>query len=190
MFEKPYPVTRRTFWTFWRRGVLTMFNAGVAIAVPWALLVGGLDIVDQMMQRMPTPWSTIFGVGSALVLVAAWFIVAPVHCARWPIEAISMRPQVAAELESDVDAVAASLGVQWEEEYVSQIERFLDSDELQEARKFYHDATERTWDEVNAGLKEWPADRLREKLAILRTKCAEFVSESPMTPRKLQVLKT
>ncbi len=77
--------------------------------------------------------------------------------------------------EQDVDAIAASLGLRWEDQSLWQMNEKIKSGKRDEMIKQYRDEHHSTWDEAYKAIDEWSGTQLELKLHLLK----EYVAKKP-----------
>lgn len=106
-----------------------------------------------------------FGFGSLLFIFAVIFF--PLHVAFHRLIVPASREQVTS-LESRIDAILATIGTNWEQCYLFDVDKLLDAGKTDAARKLYHQHAGGTWDEAHAALKNWPSTLLEKKLELIQ----------------------
>lgn len=81
--------------------------------------------------------------------------------------------------EQDVDAIAASLGLRWEDQSLWQMNEKIKNGKRDEMIKQYRDEHHSTWDEAHQAMAEWSGTQLELKLHLLREYVAKARSLQP-----------
>jgi hypothetical protein len=148
---------------WWGSGAMRVLRAWAAVIFPISL---GLDAL-----RHAGDYSV--GYQAFLYLFAAYgIIVAPCFFGLSEQAAPLLREQVK-PIEQQVDLIAQQLEINWDDSYLSQVDKLLEEGQTDAARKLLHQQLGGTWDDAHWVIVKWPSALLTKKLELIqaRLKC-------------------
>jgi hypothetical protein len=129
--------------------------------------IAGLPLwLGERLRGLLGPSSILDAVCSLVVLVIL-FVVMPMLVSGRRLDKWPTRTQLASAIESQVDSLAAQVGLRWEGHYLSEVGDLLREGRTDQARKTYHDRAEVTWDQAYQALADWAATVIEKKLELL-----------------------
>lgn len=166
--------TSMTFWMRWKRGFSVLWWAGFTIFFPYFILLLPVWVGMTALEYVGEPWRDVLRIAILLVWFPALLILFPVMVFwiqtvyRLQMDPISIKEELASQLEPKIDALATHLGVRWEDHYFSHVCELLENGESTEARRYYHDHSGATWGQVDQALSNWRTTVVTDKLTILQ----------------------
>jgi hypothetical protein len=154
------------FWRLWKQGLFVLLRV-YFLAFVFYYIVYVFPIYEYLVDHVEPPAGQILGVVFVLGTFALLGLLLPLMAAAMFPNSKSERRQLLAEIELRIDALADSVGLQWESYYLSKVNELLAHGKSLEARRCYHDHSGAPWDEVDQALLDWPTTALKEKLRIL-----------------------
>lgn len=139
-------------------------ESGLAfIALGGATVVGGI----AMWRRRQWGWWLMVGLIFVLLMAitkGGAFQIACILIWLWGLRPLFGFAGPCHRLEGDIDAIAKSLGIDWNATPLGRIDELLAARQDVEAKRLYRDHFGCDWDAAHAGIERWHTDTVAHKL--------------------------